>query len=365
MAGEKDNPDARLEAMLRRWGAATAAEQAEPPAMPKLAKPRRRRPVRRIRWVPISAAAALLLVAATAAVFLVGPFAGLKSGPGRVAREGAQSAPAAAPSGADTRPSADQRRIDDLLAALARAEGRLRQRDAELGRQKDRLGDLERALGVQEQQRRDLAGRAADLAAKLGAAEQKRAAAEAALAQAKEPSEARKELAAVKADLAAAEASLAAMRRELAGARQLAEDASAEAKEALGRLALLAARRGTELGDLQRAYLGALAPGQAGLRARQAAAGRAGIAERLTRAGRLVRTAEAARLTDQLEAIFLRLQLLDTAKDRSAAAFVSMVADARVVEGIDAVLAAAAEGPELRRLLLEARLILMELDHVG
>ena len=362
MAGEKDNPDARLEAMLRRWGAATAAEQAEPPAMPKFARPRRREPVRRAWWVPLSAAAAaLLLVAATAAVFLFGPLAGSNSGLGRAAREGAQSAPR----GPDTRPSADQERIDDLLAALARAEGRLRQRDAELGRQKDRLGDLERALGVQEQQRRDLAGRAADLAAKLGAAEQKRAAAEAALAQAKEPPEARKELAAVKADLAAAEASVAAMRRELAGARQLAEDASAEAKEALGRLALLAARRGTELGDLQRAYLGALAPGQAGLRARQAAAGRAGIAERLTRAGKLVRTAEAARLTDQLEAIFLRLQLLDTAKDRSAAAFVSMVADARAVEGIDSVLAGAAEGPELRRLLLEARLILMELEHVG
>ncbi|MHC4561308.1 MAG: hypothetical protein ACYS8X_00890 [Planctomycetota bacterium] len=61
MSTQPNNPDDRLERMLRQWGSQQAVEDASAPHAPK---PRRRSVVATIgRWVPLAAAAALVIIA--------------------------------------------------------------------------------------------------------------------------------------------------------------------------------------------------------------------------------------------------------------------------------------------------------------
>jgi chromosome segregation ATPase len=152
---------------------------------------------------------------------------------------------------------------------------------------------------------------------------------------------------------------------EAARLRRMHDEALAAARDARRQLAALKTKHEALLGDLQRLYVAAAAGGEVDLAARQAAARRARIAARCAEARAAARTPLSRRLLEQLEVAFTRLDLLDAADAAEASAFASLVRRGALASRIDGLLAAADEAPQVRSLLLEAKLILWGADRVG
>jgi hypothetical protein len=364
MSEQNDSANDRLEGLLRRWGAEEARAGVEPPAPPALpAKRPPGRPLRGVllRWVPPAAAAAMLIAAAVL-FFASGA---------RQAKHQGVSPVAMQPARAPTRPAAEQ--VEALQAELARVREALREargrleaaapkaaQEAALRQTADELDAEKRAMIAEMSGRiaglnRALEQRAAELERMkhaLAGISGKLTAARA------EADEARKQAEAARRGRDAGDDEVARLRR-------MHGEALAAARDARRELAALKTKHEALLGDLQRLYLAAAAGGEVDLAARQAAARRARLAARCAEVRAAARTPSSRRVLEQLEVAFTRLDLLDAADAAEASAFASLVRGGALASRIDGLLAAADEPPQVRSLLLEAKLILWGADRVG
>jgi hypothetical protein len=345
MAQKPNNPDERLERMLRRWGAEQAADAAAPPPMPAA------RPDRpggwMWRWLP-AAAAAVFLVAGGVFFYL--------------ARH--------QPAGMVTLPEQEVASLRTGAARdreeLAKTRGLLEKSAQEIA-EKSRLAD---ALARQyEDAQRAAAGAArlqADLTVREGELQTALAKMEVLNKQVEAGAASATELATARADLKDARTKLLAA-SDLATAFEKARtQTQVDLRLARDELGTLQADREKLLADLQRVYLAGEATPTKGspLALRQAALRRNKLLDRLAAIRATDSAASAGELLDRLEAVLTKLDLLDRSDPAASAAFAALLAKGRFVEQIDTALAAAVPS-DMRTWLLEARLILMGADHVG
>jgi chromosome segregation ATPase len=157
------------------------------------------------------------------------------------------------------------------------------------------------------------------------------------------------------------EALRATLARESAEWRRQLDAEQAQAARLRSELDVLAGRHAALMGQFQQAYLSAAGSGATGLAARQAALRHSRLLERLPALRRAATDDGTRQLLDRIEAILTRMDMLP-ADASSAEVIARMVDRGRVIAGVDGVLAAADALPELRVWMLEARMILAEVN---
>jgi hypothetical protein len=129
-------------------------------------------------------------------------------------------------------------------------------------------------------------------------------------------------------------------------------------KEALGALDIERAKLARLLLDARRAYISAASPDKEGLEARQQAARRAKLSDRLAAARKADSAAIGKELGEKLDALLTRLDMIRDYGIEPTRQFDEAVARSGILQQIDDALASA--GPQTRALLLETRFVLME-----
>ncbi len=369
MSDSTDQPEERLERMLRRWGSEEAAERESLRAAPSGL------------WRGAAAGGSIVRAMGVAAGILMGVGALLFLGI-HLGRQGARSRLEDLRAKADAREQEVQQQLRDARGELDKTE-RLR-RDAETAlfdwkRQHAKLQEehtavlarLERALAATRpapltrsvfppEEREKLQGQVRVLTLAAKQAEKKLAATQ------EELKDVRGELATARSEMTRSARELTDLRKRLAAAMaelgRLGEDqkrAVAEALQAAGEVAALKAQRSALLLSFQRLYLAAVAPEQQGWPARKIAARTADLAQQLASLRGRARSADAIRLLERLEVVFTRLDLLDTEDAAAVQSFEALLARSGLAGEIDRVLSSGTETVEVRASLLEARLILI------
>ena len=379
MSEEHDSGDEQLEAMLRRWGAEEAATRSQVGAAPRrTAVPARAAPVAPrppaasgvLRWLPL--AAAIVVMALT-----VGFFVGTRSGRG----------PARRPQefGADE-DAAGRREVAELTEALSEtkdalkeAKGRLAaERDA-ADKARDELSDALQAAAEEKQAAISARQRAGALEKENEAVEAARAtlaeradglklAAEQAQAQVRALRQELSDFGNAKAELArlkTVEKRLVAATGSLQQAQKLYEKALAGANEARRELAVLKSRPGLAWRAFRQAYLAAAAPGESGLRALQVAVDRTRMLARCAELRKAARVQAVRRMLDQLEVVLTRLAMLDPGNFEATGSFAALVRSGKFIERIDKALESQVLSAAVRGWMIEAKLILSGVAHVG
>ena len=366
-AGETQH--ARLEGLLRRWGADQAGLEVAIPPVPVAVRTKRSRAVAVIAWCSTVAAAGLLLAAG------IFHFA-----PGFLAQEGPESVP---PMARDRAPGA---RTAEPPAKPLPASARIAPKappaapvhsgdDAKLAAAVARADEAERQLAFLRKTEHGQREANQKLAEQLKEADRKRA------ESGRELAEAKKDLTAVRAELATATVAhdklageMDAFRKRLAVSagqlerlRENYERVLASGEKARSESLVLKAQHDGLLEDLQRTYLALAGGGLEGLAARKIAVQRANMLRRCGKLRLKIKDVATRRLLDQLEVVLTRLLLLRPGDEKAAAAFAELLRGADLIRQIDRALSAtgAADAAVARTLLLEARLILTGADHVG
>ncbi len=368
MSDSTDQPEERLERMLRRWGSEEAAEREALRAAPSGL------------WRGAPAGGSILRAMGVAAGILMGVGALLFLGI-HLGRQGARSRLESLRAKADAREQEVQGQLRDVRGELGEAE-RLR-RDAETAlfdwkRQHARLQEehtavlarLERALAATRPapptrpafppgEREKLQGQVQVLTLALKQAEAKLAAAK------EELKDVRGELATARTEITRSSGQISDLRKRLAAATaelgrlgEAHKRAVADARQVAGEVAALKAQRSALLLSFQRLYLAAVAPGQEGWPARQIAARTAELAQHLAALRGRARSPDAVRLLERLEVVFTRLDLLDAQDPAAVQSFEALLVQSGLAGEIDRLLSSGTETLEVRASLLEARLIL-------
>jgi hypothetical protein len=362
-------PDERLERLLRRWGAEQAVRQStvsEAPSeggAPDLerrgsARPRSERTMGTVlRWLPL--AAGLMLFGGASLLFVVvgAPGAGRRMeapGPTEMERQLTAQLDAALGQLEANRAAADEaaRREASLREALERRNEQIAADQETLTKA---LGDARSQLAVLEK----------DHAAAIGELEKQR-----------DDWRQAAEL---------AQRSVEDARRSLIGTEKLRQNQVAELKDRLAKTEQDLWQNGYRLtaAEATRNTLVAVAQEARGLRAERrttsaddpAALRRLAVRQQMVRDGRLlarctalrreVRIAPLGRLMDSLEAVLTRLDMLDATDGRAVQPFAATVAGAEVLPRIDEALDAHDLGADLRRWLVECRVVLTGVTDVG
>ena len=370
MTETPDNTDPKLEALLRQWGADQAGRVAKthlatkPPVLPP------RRPAV-LRWVPVAAAAVLLLAAG--AVFLASRMDRPETGPEAASRDAVTPRPTSSPS--DAAVQAQIRQIiaeneklrserNDLKAAMLKVDGKwvtaIKTHQEQIAAlQKQAEQDTERLEGSL----RDAAGKLkqADLALKARTKE---------LADATGRRD--KAVAELKASgqnagrLKARVDQLTQQQVEIRAEYGVATEALVKANDKLG-AELAAAKRLNERtrAEFQRLYLAAGAPGLTGLAARKATARRMRLMARGAALRRQCDDERVKALLDRVDVALTRLDMLDLDNSASVKRFTDAVAASRLATRIDDTLALGVKHPGLKTWLRETRMIFTGVGSVG
>ncbi len=378
MRAEPEQPDGRLEHLLRRWGAEEAATEAQPGPLPIAAA---RRPVPQrvgwgpfvLRWLPL--AASLVLLAGAAGMFLAAKYGPPDRGRARAARPSekretrrlrAELTRATGELKASRTALAEAEQLiakqsklfkgnEQLRADLELARIEFRERDADL--RKEIRGLNEHLTAAKAQLDAEIEKRVAPLKKTIADKETELEKAVAGLKQSE------KQLGDLTKHLAAAREEQKKLRERLdseaARLRRMHETASAGRLRAETRLSAMQAQQHVLRGMLQRRYLAAGAPGAAGVRARQLAARKNHLLRRCAELRRRAHSKSARKLLDTLEVVLTRLDLLDANKSSEADAFTASVKRVGLIPRIDEVLLAGDEGPAALAWLLETQLVLM------
>jgi len=373
MSDEQDNTAERLEALLRQWGADEAG---------RVAKERLQatQPTRRpwqgtvLRWVPVAAAAVLLLAAGTLFA-LLWHFRGPDS-----RQRGELARAATGPTTATSMPSvaalqAQIREViteneklkaerDELKTARIEADGKWvtalkthREEMAALREQsEEEIGRLKTSLAAAKDEfaKTDLAlkAMAKDLAVATAARDK-------ALADLNVSARAAEQLKTKVADLTRRQGEI---EKEYAAATK----ALAEANEKLGRDLLAARRRNEQMrAEFRRVYLSAGAPGQTGLAAHKTTARRMRLLERGAALRKQCADEDIKAVLDRIDVALTRLDMLDVNDAAAVRRFARAVQAAALTTRIDELLALGPTQPGLKAYLREARMILAGADDVG
>lgn len=364
-----DKSGQRLEHLLRQWGVEEASRSAEPPEPPDLRSRRSRPRAVLLRWAPATAAAVLLVAAV-----------GLLLTSSHQADMGL-SARSEGPAAAKAQPAERVARLRDELQAARTKLARLHEQQEQHNKQLEaarreyqgRLDELEGTAERLRRQREGLQEREAALELAVADSEEDLRRVREELAGLKQrnrelAAEAEKSEAANKA-LARARERLEGLRKQYVAETQRLEKSRSQTAEALregqAELARLKARRRMLLANMQRAYLGVGPDDRVTLEARQRAAKENRLGERCAEVGDLAATEHARKLMDTLQAVLIRLELLDPRSPSEAASFAELLDECDVVAGIDQAMESGREVPAVRSFLLEARVVLMGSVHVG
>lgn len=347
MDQQSDGHGDRVEGLLRRWGAAEAAEGAAANARPEPVAVRSTLGWR--SWIPTMAAAALVLVAGV--IFALGALGWLENATSETSGQVEDLVKQLRAAGKEL---TDVRR--QLAEAKATAEGQQETFQERVRRLEQQLAEQKAALEAEaDAQLLDLRRTVADHRSAL-----ERLASE--LRVAREKADNRS------AALNAAQAEAERLRERLAEQRASIERLATQADAVDSQLRDLQAvnRRYTDLAEtLERLYLAASVPHDAGLRTVTEAARRTRLATRGAAIRERVQEGKVARLVDAVEVVLTRLDLLDTRNLGEVQSFATLVRRGRVIERIEEALASGEVDPEVRAWLLEARLLLTRLNHVG
>jgi len=380
MSEEPNETDDRLEGMLRRWGAEEAAERTRPgraplqsaqPVVAATVVPATPAPSSVLRWLPLAAA---MVVMALTAGFFIGT------------RSGANGPVAAPPQAALDREAALRTELAALTEALAAANRDLAEANRliriETNAADKAKQDLEGALAAVAEESRAaatarkranaLAIENKTLGAKVATLEQRtkhlQLAREKAEAQVRTLQKGAGDLSSLKAQLARlklVDRKLAAATRDLQRVQKLYEDALAEANRTQAKLVALKSKPIIEWNSFRTAYLAAAAPGQTGLRALQIAVGRTRMLPRCAELRKTARATRTRRLLDQLEVVLTRLVMLTIGDFEGKTSFMAMLRNGEYLERIDEALESASLPPATRGWLIEAKLVLGGVAHVG
>jgi len=362
-----DTSDDRLEPLLRRWGAEEAARSAKAPAAPVM--PGRTAPRALgvlLRWAPLAAAAVLLVISGK--LYLDARSAASGAGGPNI-----EDVPVAIVPPTTMPDARELRRLEgenaDLRKRLAELTGggpglrevreKLTKLEAELADERRlRAADVRELTATAEARDREKR----ELADKLQAADGRIAALE---EEKKVLQPAADELPKARRKLADVQKRLLAAVDEIERNRKQHSEAIAEAAEMRRRSQLLRLRHAEIVAAFQRTYLGSVAPGQQGLRARKVAARARRMIDRCTALTAEAPDASARQLLGKLEVVLTRLELLDPERLGAREAFAKLVARGDLARQIDAALEAGDGSQDLRSWLFEAKLILMGAGNAG
>jgi len=359
MSKQQDNSNEPLERMLRRWGATEAIENTSAPAAPGRAAsvpPRRRKkpPIINFRWISAGVAAAVLVAAVGFWLGSMLPRPTANQGIGwrktvePEAKLKQQLAMAKAQRDATTR-----RAAKETLALRTTLAEKQRQYEADkrmlLGKFETRLAELRHETRTKTAALTEAKKTSLQLAKELDELQRKWLESDAKAAHTDE-------------DLKKAKRQL---REETARLRKMHNASLASAEKVRSEVADIRARRARELAELQRAYFGAAAPGQAGLQARQTAARRSDMLARAGGVRRLVKADKTRRLIDRLEVVLMKLDMLERYDLKAEQSFASLLREGDILGRLDDALATAGEDVTVRVWLYEARLILTGVQSVG
>jgi chromosome segregation ATPase len=312
-----------------------------------------------LRWGPLAAAAALLLAAG--AVFYhprhaAAPRAGESDVAGlRQQLDRSREGLAAAEAKLASQARRHEGTLDELRAALARLEENdkaRQQAEAALESLQGRCTRLE-----EENTALDLA--LADMQKEFNAAnrdlKELKQGSKDILAKAEQLEPTRKRLKTV----------LELYKSETQRLQEMHSEARASLREARQQIQLLKARQAALLADVQGAYLAPARPAEMTLRTRQQAARRSMMVRRCAELREVAGSEDTRRLLDTLEVVLIRLDLLNPDDPDVVRSFAALVRESNLLEEIDDALASGRDVPQVRILLVEARLILMGAQHVG
>lgn len=337
---DNEQIDAKLESMLRQWGAQEAVARAargDTPALPVA-------PLKRARWAPVLAAAAVVLAAGAAAVTLIQRQVDLKTA-------------------AD-----DRRRLEDSMAELRvhlaseieAARNSQTQKLNELGLSKvgseklwsDKAAKYEQAMTAltEELAQKDIELKKAQ--AELAPAKQSLALAARRLGDANvELDKNRKELAMV--------------RDEFARLRKLYQESLLAPASRPGVTADDATiRLATAWSEFSDAYFAATAPGETGFRSVQVSVQRSKMVDRCNKLRQDAKTEASRKLLDKIETVLTRLQLVEVGNFEAEGAFRSLINSSDVLKQIETALDANPE-PAVKAFLIEARIVFTGALRVG
>jgi len=364
MSEQRDNQD-RLEGMLRRWGADEAARQVPAGPMPdpdEIEVASRRSAGSAWRWVPLAAAAGLLVGAA--GIFLAsGQWLGSAGGRG----DSDPKATGGLKADADRLRLLNQELKDELdKAILARAQSRQLAMD-ESNKAGELAKEVERLKKDGGTAQKDLQTQFEKLQEDLKAKEKEFAEANDILTAVKKD---RSRLITVVKDLSESqgklemtEKRLAAATEEMGRVRKMYDEAEASKQKTQLEFSALTIQRAALLLDVQRVYLGE--GGAESLRGRQEVARGNKLLQRCAELRKGAEAEPARKLLDRLEAVLLRLDMLEPGELSASASFATLVREGDVIDQIDKALASGTTGTKMRSWLLEVRCVLVGADRVG
>jgi len=365
MSEKDDNPNERLETLLRQWG----AEEAGLVAKAHLAPASEEATVGSVlfRWAPAAAAAVLFVAAGT--MFLIWQLDDERASPDQLAAEPyAQSAPPVATVAdlkADIQELATANEMlkderDDLKASLLEADGQ------RLAAMQIHMGELAKI-----QAKLDESGVSFEVA--VNGAKKAQEAMEAKAAELVTVAAARdkalNDLKASGLEIVRQKATIDDLTRREAQTKAeygAAAEALAKANQKVADELASEERRNERLrAEFGRLYLAVGAPGQTGLAARKTTAARMQLAERGAVLRRTCDNDEIRDLIDRVDVALTRLAMIDVVDPASSQRFTGLVQKAGLEARIDRALAMETKQPGLRAWLQETRMILAGVGDVG
>jgi len=329
----------RLERLLRQWGAEEAVRQEQgaaqrlPPPLPV--------PAAAWRWVPLAAGFALFAVGV--GFLLVAKAEVPKSGALYMAQA--------------------TQEVADAKALLAEAQRLLDEQRTAAAVSAARADELQQALESGKTAAAKTNERIADLAARLA---EKQTALDEAAAGLKDRDA---QLAQLKTDLAAARGQIVKLRTGLdagsAAVRRAEESAAAAQRNADNRIKAVEVQQAMMMNLLARVMAPGGTPGEADVRAIQAAARDSGLLGRAATLRDRISNDSVRRLFDTQEVLLMRLMLLDAGDKGELRALAEVVRSMNLGPQIAEVLRASADNPEVGAWLIESQVLLMGIQRAG
>jgi peptidoglycan hydrolase CwlO-like protein len=373
MARQDQQDNAKVQGMLRRWGAKEAASRVKLPPM-RQSDGEGGGPLRVLRWgLPLTAVAAAVIALST---WVASRSLTPQEPPKQVAEQLAKAQEENKKSWAAWTES--QKQLQEQRSRAQMAELKLdqlqNQRDGRSRQVEDLRGQVASLTKSLERQKEQLSYGQAALAAVTKVA---KASASVPVAPAPAPVQppppplpptvavVQEKVIDLQAQVRNFQDRLAAAQGEMSRLRQANDDMMRKVQAAQEELLAARSLQAREFRQTQAAYLAAAAPTESGLRARQSASKRSRLTQRVTSLRRAEQSQTTIALLDRLEVALARLEMIDPNDPRAVQGFARLVESGQMVQKLDEALTAVNMSDELRNVLAEAKLILAGVDNVG
>lgn len=156
---------------------------------------------------------------------------------------------------------------------------------------------------------------------------------------------------------------LASAMTEIGRLRRVSEESALKAQQAQDELATVKQAE-SGFAETSAAYLAAAAPGEEGLTARQRASRQTRLLPRISELRKRDIPQDASATLDRLEVVLTRLDMIDVRDIRSSQSFWRLLDGGQLLADMDKTVSSKGSSSELRRVLIEAKLILSGVGNV-